>query len=220
MKTEKPQGKPIAFVDVDGTLTTEGSSWESAHRHFGVYEQSLIHTRSFFDGKIDEKEWARLDLTLWEGKTKKDFVEALLPPTLREGAPEGIALLRRTGYEVVLLSGGIDIIVDAVHDLVGSDHAFRNPLVFGGDGVLSGVDIHVSMNKETRAREFCDKRGINIEHCVAIGDSVNDVSLFEACGSSLAISPTHEHVADAAVHVSRQYSFLKAVEEFLEVLND
>lgn len=186
------------FFDVDGTLTRDRSSWEKVHYYFEVTEEMKINTKLFFEGEIDYTEWAQRDVALWKGKPIKELENALLPPKLIKGVKEGIADLKDAGFEIVLVSGGIDILVNDVASSVGADLAYSNKIGHR-DGLIDGsVEIYVDISKSANLLEIATERDYDLDKCIAVGDNINDIEMFELVGHSIAFNPKIEIVKSSA----------------------
>ncbi len=67
--------------------------------------------------------------------------------------------------------------------------------------VSTGFAIHITapgVDKASGLRVAFEQRGIDPRNVLACGDAPNDVSMFEMCGSSVAVNDAYEGVADAA----------------------
>ena len=181
-----------AFIDVDGTLTNDNSSWERIHVHFGLTDRAKENSKLFFTNQIDYNEWARLDVQLWKGRAYKEIHNALLPPILRRGVISAFK-----GYDIVLISGGIDVLVNEVAKMTGADQAYSNSI-----GQTNGkIDGTFSINVEDKSeviKKISSDNNYKLQDCLAIGDNANDISMFEVVGNSIAINPKSEPTKEAA----------------------
>ena len=116
-----------------------------------------------------------------------------------------------------MISGGLDLHVNAVKEAVNADDAVSNILVFDEQGVFQGVRAIVGMNKDQIALEYCKQLGVPPDQCLVIGDSINDITLFKAFKNSLAIYP-HESLVEHASVVCDKGSFSDGVKKLLEWL--
>ena len=67
--------------------------------------------------------------------------------------------------------------------------------------VPTGFAVHITahgLDKATGLAIAFEQRGIDPRNVLACGDAPNDVSMFEMCGSSVAVNDAYEGVADAA----------------------
>ena len=200
-----PSLPAIAFFDLDGTLTTVRSSWQFLHEHFGtwsVYGERL--QAQFFAGEISYQEWCRRDAKPWIGKERSVLAEAgrLIP--YRPGATETVAVLREAGVRVVLLSMGLNVVVERVARELGVGRWVANELCFNGDRFTGEVRTHIGWGEKGHvAQRIMNELGIPSEQVIAVGDSESDIPLFGVCGHSVAVDPQDEQTARAADVVVR-----------------
>ena len=67
--------------------------------------------------------------------------------------------------------------------------------------VSTGFAIHITapgVDKASGLRVAFEQRGVDPENVLVCGDAPNDVSMFELCGSSVAVNDAYEGVAEAA----------------------
>ncbi len=208
------------FVDVDGTLTNGKSAWERVHHHFGVVKEMKKNTELFFSGKITYDEWAAIDVKLWKGKPYSELVKSLEKLDLVDNAKDGITLLKSAGFEVILISGGIDVFAMNVANAVGADLAISNR-INQTDGIINGtVRINVSFSKAEVVKQITMKRGYDLKRSGAIGDHTNDIDMFSLVGYSLALNSKHEDVIKASTDYINTKDFLKVSKYFLSRVNN
>ncbi len=56
-------------------------------------------------------------------------------------------------------------------------------------------------NKDQVMSEIAKELGLSLDQCAAVGDSRNDIPMFQVAGFSVAFNPTHDEVAQAATRV-------------------
>lgn len=208
--------KKAAFIDVDGTLTKETSSWATVHTAFDLVEEMNENIRKFYGGEIGYEEWAYYDVGLWKGRAIQEIENALLPPNLVNGAKEGISELKSKGYSVILLSGGLSILVDEVKRIVQADEAHAN-IIGHSNGILDGSIVKMVADKSDIILDFERNKNIDLAQCIAIGDNVNDVEMFEKVGKSLAINPKTDELASLATKSMVTDNFYDAVTYLLDI---
>lgn len=178
----------VAF-DLDGVLVDGTGSWSDVHKALGTEGLSLSHGREFYEGKITFDEWARKDTDLWNGVDFNRIQEALYRTRLMKGAKETISTLKNWGYRTAIISGGLQILADRVREELGIDYAVANRLLFN-DNKLCGIDQRVDFNGKGRILEKIMRANrVGRNESVAVGDYINDISLFEAAGYSIAFNP-------------------------------
>ena len=206
------------FIDVDGTLTDDISAWEKVHHTFDLVDEMNINTERFFAGEIDYNTWAKEDVALWKGKSYHDFKRALMNPKLREGAIEGVELLKRAGFDVILVSGGIDEMVQQVASAVKADQYYANTIGHT-NGILDGsVHINVGNSKSDIIQQIASENNYNLNHCGAIGDNTNDIGMFEIVAYSVAINTDKQEVIEAANDLVITENFAEAANKIILTL--
>jgi phosphoserine phosphatase len=200
----RPHGAPfesirLAFFDVDGTLTVERDPYVYLHRRLGTVEHSLSHVQMFKRGEIDYDEWGRLDAKLWAGQDVGHVTRLLAEIPWMPGAHRVAAALRRAGVGIALISSGLDVHVNAVAAELGASYAFANELRVA-QGRLTGElrTVVPEWGKGDIARQVMTQAGVSTSGCIAIGDGLSDVKMFEQVGWSVAVAPDDEQVQRAA----------------------
>lgn len=180
---------------MDGTLTHETSSWETLFR---LYDHDPSPTyRLYEEGLIDQDEWAAANLReiIRErpGLTAAEVERALVSSThLRSGIAESVSELSSMGARCVIISAGIEPLAR----WIGSRARFHEWRAnwFEVDAVGCLVPKYIRnvsfLEKESWLRSWMSMYGISREEVVAVGDSCNDVSMFQTAGHSIAFNPT------------------------------
>lgn len=180
--------KLIAF-DLDGVLVKEPSAWWTLHRAFGTYRESGQNLRAYEAGEIDYPEFMRRDIALWGRRSLKEVEGILLRFTLAPKAQEVTDRLRSSGYELAIVSAGIDILARAVADRLQIRRWIANGLAVDPSGFLTGEGIYrVDLLDKTPALEgLIGPLAIARSEVVAVGDSKYDTQLMMACGTGVGI---------------------------------
>jgi len=191
----------VAF-DMDGVLVECNSTWVWIHRHFGVSNEDGL--QDFLEGRIDDQEFMRRDIALWRDKGSSldiDYIESLLASVPEvKGVGETIATLKEAGIRTVIISGGLDIVAEAIANKYGFDDWAANGLEVDDSGLLTGNGIlRVELVNKRKALEvFLQRWSISGERAAAVGNSFVDVSMFKGCGFSIAFNPIDTWVAENA----------------------
>ncbi len=213
----------VAF-DVDGTLLDELQYiWVLMHNELGADKKRVdMHSGKYYSGKISYKEWADSDTRLWidNGATKDDMLRALGKISLMKGARETINELKKRGYKLAVISGGIDFAL--YHFLPDADRLFDHivisRLVFGKKGNLEAVTVpgefETGEMKVGSLRKIAEREGITLEECAFIGDSDNDLEVMEAAGLAIGFNPT-DKIAKVSEIVIRKKD-LREILKYLE----
>jgi len=175
----------IIFFDLDGTLTPR-STWYELNLKLGItpgedktlFDQYLAETLQYND-------WTKKLFRIHKSRgsiTKDEIVDFAQTIELRPDAVPTIDALKQKGYIVVLLSGAVDTVVEAMAKRLGIVEWFAcSKLSFDDAGVLSDI---VSTGDEADsklglARTYLSKNNIAIDDAIAIGDGGNEEALFK-----------------------------------------
>jgi phosphoserine phosphatase len=189
----------LAVFDLDGTLKQAPSPWQYLHEHLGLWEQALPHRRLFEAGEIDAAQWARLDAALWTGVEAAAVEELFRRDPYRPGAREVVSFLQEQGVPVAIISSGLALHAEQVAQELHIDRVWAIELVTC-QGLLTG-DVVLNLtedSKEESMRAVRAEFGAVPEECLAVGDGIADVDLFDQAGLSIAVCPLAERVRAAA----------------------
>ena len=207
------------FIDVDGTLTLDKSAWEKAHNYFDVSAKSKQYFEMAMRKEISYEEWARLDTALWAGRPYEELKKALFPVKIVGDAKEGITYLKQYFKHVILVSGGIDLLVDYVKEQVGADFAVSNTIGHS-DGILDGtVTVRVGDSKEDTLRQLADEYNIDLQKSAAIGNDWNDTPMFEVVQHAVAFNSRTRDLDRVACKSVVSKSFIDAAELLVSCLD-
>jgi phosphoserine phosphatase len=190
---------PVELVcfDMDGVLIDVGSSWVMVHRHFGVQNEASL--RAYLNGEFDDREFIRRDAALWlklKPKIKReDFEHIFRTPPFMPGVERTIATLKAEGIELAIVSGGVDVMAQNVARRLGIPRVAANGFVYDADGHITGEGVvRTPLNdKAAPVVRFAQELGIPLERVLTVGNSLPDVSMFEAAGRSIAFHPEDDY---------------------------
>ena len=189
MGTEKNRFKLVVF-DLDGTLTRERSIWEYIHIRLGKwYGFAEEYQRQFLAGKISYEEFCERDAQVWKGMRVEELLEIVKTVPFHLGADELIAHLKQKGMKLSVVSSGLSILSNWVHQKYGFDYSVSNDLL-QENGVLTGkVKIQVYYDKKAEwVKRILERFDMRREEVMAIGDSIGDIDMFQMVGFSVAFN--------------------------------
>lgn len=195
--------KLIAF-DMDGTLVLEESCWRALHVYYRTEEKARLNLDAYERAEIDYPEFMRRDISLWQPpptleEIKKVLGRYELVPNVREVLRE----IHARGYRTAIVTGGIDVLAEEVARELRIQHVMANGLEVDKRGRLTGEGIfRVEPNRKDEVLErFAAGLGIEMEECVAVGDSKYDVMFLKRAGLGVAVggSPELTRVADVVI---------------------
>jgi phosphoserine phosphatase len=107
------------------------------------------------------------------------------------GAAELIGYLKAKGLKLALVSAGLTVLSDWVHERFGFDFSVSNHLCHE-KGVMTGqvtIDVY-NDRKEVWVRRIMDRFGAAAEETLAVGDSRGDLEMFRTVGFPVAFNPS------------------------------
>jgi len=183
------QFKLVAF-DLDGTLTQETSIWEFIHKRLGKwYGFAEDYQNQFLAGKISYEEFCERDAQVWRGMKVEELLEIVQTVPFHFGADELIRYFKEKGLKLSLVSSGLSLLSDWVHEKYGFDYSVSNDLLHE-NGILTGrVKIQVRYDKKAEwVKKILKRFGVKPEEVIAIGDSKGDMDMFQMVGFSVAFN--------------------------------
>jgi len=179
----------VAF-DLDGTLVKQVSGWKTLHQYFGTEMAVGVNLADYERGEIDYAEFMRRDIALWPKPLHITTIErALADYTLAGGAAGVVGDLRERGFEVAIVSGGIDLLANRVAERLAIRLTAANGFVIDGDGYLTGEGIlRVDpINKHLALERLAQGMGLTLNDCVAVGDGKFDENFLRCAGLGVAL---------------------------------
>ena len=192
----------LVFFDMDGVLADTISSWKHIHDYFGTSNERSVD--EYLKGNIDDLEFIKRDVSLWKENgelvhinTIRDILDKI---PLIKGSKECISFLREHNVKSVIISAGLDILANRVKDEIGCDYVYANGIKNDGNGRLTGEGIlRVQlMYKDKIVRVIAKDLNVNLENCLAVGNSCFDIPMFETCSVGIAFNPGDDCVKKSA----------------------
>jgi phosphoserine phosphatase len=187
---EKKRDFKLVIFDLDGTLTQERSIWEYIHKQLGKwYGFAEEYQNQFLAGKIFYEEFCERDAEVWKGIKVEKLLEIVKRVPFRPGVNELINYLRKKGLKLSMISSGLSLLSNWVHQKYGFDYSVSNDLLHE-NGILTGrVKIQVYYDKKAEWVEKILKQfRVEPEQVIAIGDSKGDIDMFLRVGFSIAFN--------------------------------
>jgi phosphoserine phosphatase len=180
----------LAIFDLDGTLTQERSIWEYIHKELGKwYGFAEEYQKKFLAGEISYDRFCELDAEVWKGMEVEALSKIVQSVPFHPGVDELIGHLKHKGLKLAMVSSGLSLLSEWVHQRHGFDYSVSNDLLHE-NGVLTGkVRIQVYFDKKAEWVEKILKQfRVKPEEMIAIGDSRGDLELFRMAGLSVAFN--------------------------------
>ncbi|PIV20029.1 MAG: phosphoserine phosphatase [Deltaproteobacteria bacterium CG_4_8_14_3_um_filter_45_9] len=180
----------LVIFDLDGTLTQERSIWEYIHKKlrkwYGFAEE---YQNLFLAGKISYEEFCERDAQVWKGMKVEELSKIVETVPFHPGVDELIDYIKQKGLKLSMVSSGLSLLSNWVHEKYGFDYSVSNDLLHE-NGILTGkVKIQVNYDKKAEwVKKIVKQFGVNPEEVVAIGDSKGDMDMFQMVGFSIAFN--------------------------------
>jgi HAD superfamily hydrolase (TIGR01490 family) len=197
-----------AFFDVDGTLTRttilDPLIWYQ-RAHLPRWQFRLWLTGLLLHGPyylwVDRRSRSRVNVLIYRryagvpleqlGRWHREHFAATLRRRLFPGALECIRDHQRQGHRVVLVTGGLDLVLQPLAEFVGAEHLIAMQLC-QKDGLCTGelgLPPIADQQKAVLVREYAKTHDIDLGRSFAYGDSYGDLPLLECVGQPAAVRP-------------------------------
>ena len=189
----------LICFDMDSTLIQTECIDELAMRA-GVGDQVKAITEQAMRGEIDFKESFTRRVALLKGldvSVMKEIAEQL---PITEGVDRLMAVLKRCGYKIAILSGGFTYFGEYLQRRYGIDYMYANELEVDDNGKLTGrylgevVDGH---RKAELLKLIAQVEKVNLAQTIAVGDGANDLPMISEAGLGIAFHAKPRVVANA-----------------------
>lgn len=185
----------LVVFDMDGTLLVN-NSWIEVHTAFGLDPaEDQLMLRWYEEKIIDYALWTNLISRVYRTRghaSRQRIREASRRCAIHPLASQLVNKFRERNYEVALLSGGIDLIVEEVANCLKiTRFAGNHTIRFDESGSFSCFDIYDSdaRFKVSKLLEYCSELGVELKECLCIGDGHNDQDIFAATGRGILVCP-------------------------------
>ncbi|MEE9443354.1 MAG: HAD-IB family phosphatase [candidate division Zixibacteria bacterium] len=181
--------KTVSF-DMDGTLIRNTDSV----RYLCMLNNNLkalekIQSREN-DGSISWIEADYFKVKLIKGLALKEVKDNLAKSIrLIQNIDKVLLLLRERRIGSVLITSGPIQVADILGIKFGFDSVYGSEYEVKNRKFTGRIKTH--LNKDGKLKcliDYCTKSGIDLEHCVAVGDSESDIAIFRKCRRSIAIN--------------------------------
>ncbi len=199
------QNYKLVIFDLDGTLTQERSIWEYIHIRLGKwYGFAEEYQTQFLAGKINYQRFCELDAEVWKGMRVEEVLDIVKTVPFHSGVDELINYLKQKRLKLSMVSSGLSLLSNWVHQKYGFDYSVSNDLLHE-NGVLTGkVKIQVYYDKKAEWVEMILKQfGVKPEEVIAIGDSKGDMDMFHMVGFSISFDSSCsdlDQIANVCIH--------------------
>lgn len=182
--------KMICF-DLNKTLIEE-NSWLNLNLAMGVtQEEDGMLMKWGGEGVIDDKTGQNILCNIYRtrGDVSRQNIDKIIKSyTFVDGAEGLVKYCQGKGYEVALISGAMDSLVEDVAKRLNIGlYQAGNYFIYDMDDQLISIDApeNDGQQKAKQLEELCRKLGIDVKEVIVIGDGANDVELFDMTGRGI-----------------------------------
>jgi phosphoserine phosphatase len=190
----------LVIFDLDGTLTRERSIWEYIHKKLDKwYGFAEKYQKKFLADEISYERFCELDAEVWKGMKVEELLEIVKTVPFHPGVDELISYLKQKGLKLSMVSSGLSLLSDWVHQRHGFDYSISNDLIHQ-KGILTGkVRIQVYYDKKAKwVEKILKEFEVKPEEAIAIGDSMGDIDMFQMVGFSIAFNSSCQELEQIA----------------------
>ena len=178
----------LICFDMDSTLIQTECIDELAMRA-GVGDKVKEITERAMRGEIDFKESFKERVALLKGldvSVMQDIAEKL---PITEGVDRLMAVLKRYGYKIAILSGGFTFFGEYLQRKYGIDYMYANELEIDDNGKLTGNYVGEIVDGHRMAellKLIAQVEKVNLGQTIAVGDGANDLPMISEAGLGIA----------------------------------
>ncbi|MEV3989658.1 HAD-IB family phosphatase [Streptomyces sp. NPDC049837] len=189
----------LHLFDLDGTLIRGSAAAVEISRQLGLSAEIAELERAFLARSLTPDEFAVRARELWSELTQAHVAAAFDGAPWLEGIREVWADIRAGGGYCAVISLSPDFFVERLLDWgAHAAHGSRWPAVpftqpVNREGILN------ASAKVKIANQLCAELGVELDECVAYGDSMSDAEIFATVPVAVAINADH-HLAGLATH--------------------
>jgi HAD superfamily phosphoserine phosphatase-like hydrolase len=215
----KPSRKKLVVFDMDETLITT-NTWLRFNTYLGVSEEEDFRLYAMFSKKeITYIQWLEELVRTYDlenkSVTRSEIHTILSDITLADGAKQAVNFCKENDLIPVLITGSFDVTAEAVATKLGIKHYTGNTLCeYDNEGNLCNL-VSAGDEGESKVRhlkKFCvDLNVSSHSECVAVGDSSNDIPLFNETNSGITFIWSKPEVKAAAAHLIESLAELPQV---------
>lgn len=192
--------KKIIVFDFDGTLSKKGKNiwkeiWKSCGWQLGSTSYYAALYRSFMKGEITHQQWCAFtcEALKYKNFNEHDFYQIVKDYCLVDGFEETISALKRAGYKLHIVSGGVKeaIICKLKKYVLYFDSINANSIKFSKDGVIDKIE-GTKYDFEGKARfisQLIEREGVSEKDILFVGNGSNDEWAFQSGCKTLCINP-------------------------------
>ncbi|MDD3405363.1 MAG: phosphoserine phosphatase SerB [Sphingobacteriia bacterium] len=197
------RNRRLICFDMDSTLIKTEVIDELADRA-GVGDKVRAITESAMRGEIDFSESFTRRVALLKGLDESVMIDIAEHLPIMDGADKLMAILKKCGFKIAILSGGFTYFGKYLQKRFGVDYIYANDLEIA-DGKLTGKylgDIVDGKRKAELLKLIAQVEKIDLEQVIAVGDGANDLPMLNLAGLGIAFHAKPKVKANARQSIS------------------
>ena len=192
----------LLFFDMEGVLVQGKNIWERMHDKFGTHKEDDIYIKQFFANEFGYAEWVQKVAQLWKGGDVNILYDLINNITYSKGTKKLFDYIHKMDIKSYILSTAIDQLVKKVANDLGINSYMATELAEENGKLTGDTKLGCSFYTKGKIRaEIAQKEQVPLKNTVAIGDAINDVSMFKVAGISIAFNSTCDELKSIATHV-------------------
>jgi phosphoserine phosphatase len=177
----------LFVFDMDGTLLIGTTACIEIAKVSGTLDQLHILEQKFAAGEIDAFCFAQNIGELW-GMVDEQVVRTAFEATPKLTNIKAVTtLIRRGGGKSCLITMSPDFYANLFYEY-GFDFIGASQFPRSSDEMVKREHILNPNDKATIVRKWCDQLGLELNECVAFGDSISDYLLFKELEHTVSIN--------------------------------
>ncbi len=205
----------LTTLDLDGTLLPDDTVFAAVLRESGKAAEVAASDAAYFAGEITLEEcfWQQWEMV--QALSLADCHRALRKAAWLPDIAEGVRGLKALGVKVCLLTDQPSILTDYLGRW-GLIDAICSPVTVK-EGRAAWIDAR--FDKLANLSERCREWGIDLTDVVHVGNGSNDVPVWDATGTGVAVFAEPDVARHASVDLGRPASLLDVVNWFRQRSN-
>jgi phosphoserine phosphatase len=199
--------KRLAVLDLHGTLTPVMSIWQFILEGMNLWQNYSKMVVKLRQGELTYKYCCETITNDLKGTSLKDIQDIISGLPFADGVIELIEFFRERGIKVWFLTSGLGHVCKTFEDILTPDKIISNWFETDEKDNLTGELIFdVDMGgKGSILKKNLGAEGYIKKDCLAMGDTANDIDVFNQTSFSIAVSPKDEKlksIADISIDIS------------------
>ena len=127
----------------------------------------------------------------WLRREARRLFEREIQPKIFDRSHSLIESDRNEGFTPILVTGGIDLVIEPVVENLGFDHLLANRMIFEKGRATGRIEepLLAEEGKVKAIEDFCRRYNVDTTESKAYSDSLSDLPMLEMVGRPTAVNP-------------------------------